>query len=168
MKKFVKVALAAGAVAMFAAPAPAGTQIVGQFVLDISGFIKNVPATPMVSCSAVAFLVPDTSANPTVSQLAAAVLLNSGGSASGGISATVAANKQNFTCQVTVPYSFNNYNTGQQVIVVFKVSGQDAGTTTNGVYIPGVPIGSTRQVIQVPSIPANGAATYLGQKIVFI
>jgi hypothetical protein len=158
-----------GAAALCAISAPtSAAQVAGTLVVDISGFMRIKPGpNASVGCKGTALVVPDTSANPNISQLAAALLMNTGANDSGNIPATIAANGQNFTCQITVPFSFNNIAAGQQIIVVYTVSGNDPGTLTT-VYTPGVAIGKTIQVVPVPGIPANGSATYLGLKVVFI
>lgn len=111
------VMLSLGSTNVSAAPAT------GNYVLNVVGYLRQpINKFGSVQCSATAFLVPDTSGSPTLANLSAAILANSA-LTSASSAATVSG--QNFSCQLIVPFSFNNVLAGQKVIVAYTVRVRD-------------------------------------------
>lgn len=137
------VMLSLGSTNVSAAPATGG------YVLNIVGYLRQpINKFGNVQCSATAFLVPDTSGSPTLANLSAAVLANSA-LTSASIAATVSG--QNISCQLIVPFSFNNVLAGQKVVVAYTVRVRD-DIIIDPTVIPPVPLPvsgnrTTRQTI---------------------
>lgn len=134
-------------------------QMYGNIILNITGGFR-VPVTQggTVKCSGVVVLAPDTSASPSIGALSAALLFNSGIN-SASKAGTVAAGGQTFSCQVVVPYNFNNIVGNQQIVIAYSVVANDPGFFNGMVFVSGTNPGKTYQVVKIQSIPANGATT---------
>lgn len=137
------VMLSVGSTNASAAPATGG------YVLNIVGYLRQpINKFGSVQCSATAFLVPDTSGSPTVANLSAAILANS---ALTSASSAAVLSGQNFSCQLIVPFTFNNVLAGQQVIVTYTVRVRDEvildPTVNPPALLPVTGSRSTRQTI---------------------
>ncbi len=146
------VMLSLGATNVSAAPAT------GNYVLNVVGYLRQpINKFGSVQCSATAFLVPDTSGAPTVANLSAAVLANS---ALTSAASTATVSGQNFSCQLIVPFSFNNVLAGQKVIVAYTVSVRDNVFVDPTVNPPALlPVSGSRSTRQtIPNLtPATQA-----------
>lgn len=127
----------------------------GNYVINVAGFLRlPINKYGTVSCSATAFLVPDTSGGTAVANLSAAILANSGLSSA---SAPATVSGQHFSCQVIVPFLFNNSGSGQNVTIAYTVKVHDTVmidlATTPPTPLPTTGNRVTRQLI--PNVPAS-------------
>lgn len=137
------VTLSLGSTNVSAAPAS------GNYVLNVSGFLRQpINKFGSVNCSATAFLVPDTTGAPTVANLSAAILANS---ALTSAASAAQVTGQNFTCQIIVPFLFNNVIAGQKVAIAYTISVKDDvfvdPTVVPPVLLPTSGNRKTRQII---------------------
>jgi hypothetical protein len=163
-KASFKIGALIGALMLSSSQAMAGSAS-GNIGLNFSGFLRTqISSGGRVTCSATAFMVPDTTnGSLNISALSASILTNSALSSSQWVAATVQTDKQTFTCSVIVPYLFNNVVTGQKLAVTWTVAVQDdfyVSPTINGGFqiLPGSGSRKTKQIIPnldpaAPTVP---------------
>jgi hypothetical protein len=166
MKKlaFLIGVLASGWVANVASAAP--IQVSGYYSVAINGFLRlPISQGGQVTCTGYLYAVPNTAGNLVIANIPAAILANSATS-NGSTTATIAANKQNFDCQITVPFYYNAFDSAtQSLYLVYSVKLNDPGfinTAVNPpVFVPGTGVRSNRQTTIISS-PPTGTGVFQG------
>lgn len=139
----VNVALSLLATGAQAAP------VFGTIDLTEKGTFTNpVSAVGSVTCKAAALAAPDSSNGVNIGAIGAALALNSGVQSNSGVG-SVSRNRTTFTCHVIVPYTFNSFANGQQIVIFYSAEGHDPATHPN----------IARQLLTLPKLPPNGATT---------
>ncbi|QGM97865.1 hypothetical protein [Methylocystis parvus] len=158
--------------ALLANPVSAApTPVSGYYVVTINGFLRlPISQGGQVTCTGYLYVVPNTTGNPAISTLGAAILGNSATS-NGSVAATVQENKQNFSCPIVVPYFFNSFDSAtQSLYLVYSVKLNDPGfINAQQQIIPGTGVRSTRQsTIVTPAPSGTGTVTNLGPFVIYL
>lgn len=173
MKRFSILSMVAALMAgFFNSPVLATPAVVsGYYFVTINGYLRQ-PITQggQVNCTGYLYITPSTVSNPSISSIGAAILANSA-TANASVNAVIQPNNQNFTCEITVPYYFNAFDsTTQSLYFVYNVKLNDPGFVNTQVTPPQVVIGtgvrSTRQPALITAPP--GGAQGLGPFTVYL
>lgn len=173
MKKISMLSLmAAIAGSLFCDSAPAAPAVVsGFYFVTINGFLREpITQNGQVNCTGYLYVVPSTVSNPNIASIGAAVLANSA-TANASATAVFQPNKQNFTCEITVPYYFNAFDSAtQSLYLVYNVKLNDPGFVNVQVnppqVVPGTGVRSTRQPALITAPPGGGQG--LGPFVVYL
>ena len=153
------------ATSIFASPSWAAGPVSGYYYVTINGFLRTpITATGIVECTGYLYTVPTPSAGLTVSNISTLVLANSA-TVNASSNATIQPNKQNFSCNITVPYYVNSFDSATQTFLfVYSVKANDPNSVNLSTVPPSLVLGSgvrsTRQTHLITVAP--GGAQGLG------
>ncbi len=153
------------AMSIFASPSWAAGAVSGYYYITINGYLRTpITATGVVECTGYIYTAPKPSAGLTLANISTLVLANSA-TVNASSLATIQPNKQNFTCNITLPYYVNSFDSAtQSFIFVYNVKLNDQIffnlATIPPTITPGSGVRSTRQTHLITVAP--GGAQGLG------